>query len=260
MSIPSTDKGPALLFGSLLIELSEKELNMRLLLIDDNKDLIEGLQVILETEDYDVDYSHDYDSAITLLEKNQYDILFIDAKLPEKNGFDIFYHYRNLGGKGKVVIMSAFRCEQLIDHLISPTNINIIHEPNEIEFQGCSADTTVQIVISERCKELVHQLSISGDDNYVVIDTDVVPVESNENTHFVIHTPLEVMENILLMYILHQTHLARHYTLLVDSSQHKYPLKEFLSCGCLLKPFEPDDMLDIVKQIDLLPATLDLRI
>lgn len=233
---------------------------MRLLLIDDNQDLIEGLQMILETEGYDVDCSHDYDSTLTLLEKKQYDILFIDAKLPKKNGFDIFHAYRNMGGNGKVAIMSAFRCEQLIDHLISPTSINIIHEPNEIEIQRYSADTTVQIVLSKRCKELVHQLSISGDDNYVVLDTDVVPVVSNEKAHFVIHTPLEVMENILLMYILHQTHLTRHYTLLVDSSQYKYPLKEFLSCGCLLKPFEPDDMLDIIKHTHILPAALDMRI
>lgn len=233
---------------------------MRLLLIDDNQDLIEGLQMILETDGYDVDCSHDYDSALILLEKNQYDILFIDAKLPKKNGFDIFCHYRNMGGKGKVVIMSAFRCEQLIDYLISPKNINIIHEPNEIESHWDSADTTVQIILSERCKELVHQLSISGDDKYILIDTDVAPGESNENTHFVIHTPLEVMENILLMYILHQTHLTSHYTLLVDSSHYKTPLKEFLSCGCLLKPFEPDELLDIVRQIDILPAALDMRI
>lgn len=225
---------------------------MRVLLIDDNHDLVDVLQMILETEAYEADCAYDYDTAIELLETKNYDVLFIDAKLPQHNGFDIFHRYRNIGGKGRIVIMTAFRCEQLIDYLISPERISLIHKSDKLDIPKPDGSTMVQLVISDKPKEMEQHLVESDSRNYKIIHGDVY-LDQNENipTHIIINTSLTVMENILLIYRFHKTLPGNHYSLLVDDSQYKHPFKEFSSCGCLLKPFEPEDMLNILEQISI---------
>ena len=228
---------------------------MRILLIDDNRDLVDVLQMILEAETYEADCAYDYDTAINQLKTKQYDILFIDAKLPLQNGFDIFQAYRQMGGKGRVVIMTAFRCEQLVEYLISPQMISLIRNPNKLDTMSPDGSTQVQIVISDHRHELEQHLSGSDNNDYKLIHSDADLDEHNLPSHIFISTALTVMENILLIYKCHKLSPGNHYTLLVDSSQHKQPLKEFLSCGCLLKPFEPEDMLAILNQIN--PSALE---
>lgn len=224
---------------------------MRILLVDDNHDLVDVLQMILETENHQADCAYDYDMAINQLNKNQYDILFIDAKLPRHNGFDIFQAYREMGGKGRVVIMTAFRCEQLIDYLVSPQMINLIHNPDNLDVLGPDVSSRVQIVISDNYQELEQDLADNDSRHYKLIhNNDDLHTIENTPAHIFISTTLTVMENILFIYQSHKINPHNNYTLLIDGKQYKHPLKEFLSCGCLLKPFEPEYMLNILNQIN----------
>ncbi len=70
-------------------------------MVDDNEDLIDATLLILEADDYSVDSCYDYDSAINLIEQKEYDILFIDGKLPDHSGLDIFAAYRDINKKGR---------------------------------------------------------------------------------------------------------------------------------------------------------------
>lgn len=223
---------------------------MRLLLIDDNKDLIDGLQAILELEDYEVDTSYNYQSALDLINKNNYDVIFIDGKLDNHNGFEIFDIYRQTGGQSEVVIMSAYRCEQIIDFLVSPEQIQIIHEPDKVRFNDTTGSLVVNIILSKKCPELVQQATNNSSNAYTLIQSanDLNKLEPDA-VEILIHTDLKVMENILLLYRIFRSHGDKRFTLLVDSSKNSIPLKEFSSCGCLLKPFEPEDMIDVIKQL-----------
>lgn len=223
---------------------------MRILLIDDNHDLVDVLQMILESENHQADCAYDYDTAMNQINKNQYDILFIDAKLPHHNGFDIFQSYRELGGKARVVIMTAFRCEQLIDYLVSPQRINLIHNPDNLDIINPDGSSMVQIVISDNNQKLQKNVADNDSSHYTLMrNNEDLNKIGNNPSHIVISTTLTVMENILLIYQSHKINPHNHYTLLVDSKQYKHPLREFLSCGCLLKPFEPEEMIYILNLI-----------
>ncbi|MDH5359321.1 MAG: response regulator [Gammaproteobacteria bacterium] len=229
---------------------------MHLLLIDDNRDLIDALQAILELEDYVVDTSYDYDSAISLIENNTYDVIFIDGKLHNHNGFEIFDAYRQNNGQGEVVIMSAYRCEQLIEFLVSPDEITIHHKPDKITLNETNDKLLVRIVLSTNCQNLVDQLAMNSPVPYTLIKSmeDLNKLET-DISETIIQTDSKVMENILLLYKIHQSHPDKCFTLLVDSNQYEMPLKDFMSCGCLLKPFEPEDMITIIKLLSASPST-----
>lgn len=225
-------------------------MNARILLVDDNEDLIDAMQLILEADDYSADGCYDYSSAINLIEKKEYDILFIDGKLPDHNGLDIFAAYRDIKKKGEVVMMSAYRPEQFIENFIGNKKIIIEHDPAEIILEHKSKASFVNIIMSGNCEDLVNALPENSENNFMLLDASSNSDECKVNSgHIIIHGPLKVMENILTMYRIYLDHPDTNFTMLVDSSEFKHPMKKFSSCGCLNKPFEPEQMLEIIEQI-----------
>lgn len=62
---------------------------IKLLLIDDDKELAELLSEFLTLEDFDVDVVHDGEAGLAALNDNQYDIILLDVMMPKLNGFDV---------------------------------------------------------------------------------------------------------------------------------------------------------------------------
>ena len=58
---------------------------------------------ILEKQGHYVDVAMNGEQAIQLFEKNTYDIVFLDIKLPDMSGFDIAYYLRKTTKKGFMI-------------------------------------------------------------------------------------------------------------------------------------------------------------
>ena len=230
---------------------------MRILLVDDNKDLIDGLQQILEQDGYAVDCCYDANSALKQIIIYNYDILFIDGKLPDGNGFDVYNEYLRLKKRGKVIIMTAYRTEQLIDYLLSPDEVSIIHQPEAIAMDTEETDSFARIIITNNRTALLDQLPDPGGYNYILLNDNAETIENTDINHVIIDTQSDVMGKILTMYRLYKTDKLKKFTLLIDNKLSKLPLKEFSSCGCLLKPFEPDTMFEIITKIEATASNLE---
>ena len=61
----------------------------RILYVEDDLSLIDGLQYILETSGYTVDNARTIKKALELFKQNAYDLLLLDVTLPDGTGFDI---------------------------------------------------------------------------------------------------------------------------------------------------------------------------
>lgn len=61
----------------------------RLLYVEDDFSLIDGLQYTLETNGYIVDNAQTVKEALSLYSQNVYDLLLLDVTLPDGTGFDI---------------------------------------------------------------------------------------------------------------------------------------------------------------------------
>lgn len=80
---------------------------MRILLVEDEKGLAEGLKAVLEQELYSVDMVHDGISGLEYILSNIYDIIILDIMLPKLNGIDILKNARNEGIKTPVILLTA---------------------------------------------------------------------------------------------------------------------------------------------------------
>ena len=67
----------------------------KILYVEDDLSLIDGLQYTLETSGYTVDNARTIKKALELFKQNAYDLLLLDVTLPDGTGFDICKEVRS---------------------------------------------------------------------------------------------------------------------------------------------------------------------
>ena len=67
----------------------------KILYVEDDLSLIDGLQYTLENSGYAVDNARTVKEALTLFRSNHYDLLLLDVTLPDGTGFDVCKEVRS---------------------------------------------------------------------------------------------------------------------------------------------------------------------
>jgi two-component system OmpR family response regulator len=80
---------------------------MRILVVEDNLALAEGLVTVLRSGGYAVDHMSRGASAIELLQSEQIDLVVLDLNLPDMDGLDVLKRLRGLKDGPIVLILSA---------------------------------------------------------------------------------------------------------------------------------------------------------
>ena len=62
---------------------------IKVLLVDDEEDIVDTVKYSLELRGYDVDVAYDGISALSKARTNQYAVLLLDVMLPGKNGYEV---------------------------------------------------------------------------------------------------------------------------------------------------------------------------
>jgi DNA-binding response OmpR family regulator len=79
----------------------------RILLVEDNGDLAEGIEYNLKLEGYDVRIADNGRTAIQLGQSWNPDLILLDLMLPEVDGYQVLRSLRTSGGRMPVIILSA---------------------------------------------------------------------------------------------------------------------------------------------------------
>jgi two-component system alkaline phosphatase synthesis response regulator PhoP len=61
----------------------------KVLLVDDEQDIVDTIKYSLELRGFDVDVAYDGISAIHKARQNKYDLMILDVMLPGKNGYQV---------------------------------------------------------------------------------------------------------------------------------------------------------------------------
>ena len=80
---------------------------MRLLLVEDDPLLGEGLQAALRIDGYAADWVQDGESAWTALNTDEFDLLLLDLGIPRLSGLDLLARLRQKGIEIPVLILTA---------------------------------------------------------------------------------------------------------------------------------------------------------
>lgn len=81
---------------------------LKILLVDDEKDFRNLLWVILEKEGYTTDVAENGDMAIDMVKKNHYDVVLTDMKMNGMDGIQLLEYIKVLDKKIECIIITAF--------------------------------------------------------------------------------------------------------------------------------------------------------
>ena len=80
---------------------------MKILIIDDERSIRNSLKEILADEGYDVDVAENGAQGCSMVEKEKYDIIFCDIKMPEMDGMEVLDKFSEMGIDSAVVMISG---------------------------------------------------------------------------------------------------------------------------------------------------------
>ena len=82
-------------------------ISMRLLLVEDDKDLCEFVQEGLAREGFTVDIAMDGQKAVDLVASRGYDVVVLDIVMPKLNGLQVLKTIRSRGHQGAVIMATS---------------------------------------------------------------------------------------------------------------------------------------------------------
>src|SRR5271170_4573038 len=89
---------------------------MRVLLVEDDEMIAQGLQTALRQGGFAVDWMRDGRSAVAALQTSTFDVVLLDLGLPHRDGIEVLRDLRKRGDSTPVIILTA---RDEIQHRIS---------------------------------------------------------------------------------------------------------------------------------------------
>ncbi|MDC0935177.1 response regulator transcription factor [Pirellulales bacterium] len=80
----------------------------RILLVDDDAEIIESLRLALEAQDFEVLVARDGNQGLALIERENPDLIILDMMMPKRSGFLVLERLKRLGDdKHRIIMITA---------------------------------------------------------------------------------------------------------------------------------------------------------
>ena len=129
------------------------KIDVSILVVDDNKELCDGIKEYLENEGYVVTCANSGKDAIALLPDNRYDIALIDIKLPDIQGTDLVKKLTKISPSTDFIHITA--------HATLDTAIEAVHQEHVVSYETKPLDMDHLVAIIRQIikrKEIEHAL------------------------------------------------------------------------------------------------------
>jgi two-component system response regulator PilR (NtrC family) len=105
----------------------------KILVVEDEKHMREVLEMLLEGEGYIVQTAKNGNEGIKWLERDIYDIIITDIKMPGANGFEILRKSREISPETLVIMITAFGTVESAIDAMKEGACDFIHKPFKID-------------------------------------------------------------------------------------------------------------------------------
>lgn len=105
----------------------------RILVVDDQQIVRDFFRDVAECIGEEVEMAEDGDVAIDICKHKHFDIAFIDMRMPHMNGLETCKAILSLDPDAKVVVMTGYTEERMIDEALQSGAIAKIYKPFDID-------------------------------------------------------------------------------------------------------------------------------
>ena len=238
--------------------------SLRIFVVDDDVDVADSLAELLELSGHSVTTAYSGDDAVEILAREDFDLTFMDVMMPGRNGVESFIEIKKTKPQAKVVLMTGFSVQDLLDQAVSEGVAGVLHKPvavdeilSKVNEFGQSRDPGQFVLIAHEdeafCKSLEHGLlerglsaciAHNGAEALSALHTETVDV-------LILSLRLPVISGLEICYELKKQGRIIP-TIIVDEngSQSGHPsLHDPAFSGVVFKPFDP---LAVLSSLDSL--------
>jgi two-component system, NtrC family, response regulator HydG len=104
-------------------------MSKRVLVIDDDRDHAESIVDILSMRGHTVEAAFSGEAGVKLFREQDFDIVFMDVKLPGMNGVETFFEFKKIRPNAKVMMMTGYSVEQLISQAMANGALGVLRKP-----------------------------------------------------------------------------------------------------------------------------------
>ena len=104
-----------------------------ILVVDDNKDFADIFCDILKVNNYKAESCYGGDQAVEKVKKSVFDVVFLDIRMPKKDGIETLKDIMKIRPKTEVIMMTAFSVDELVHKALEEKASDIIFKPFEID-------------------------------------------------------------------------------------------------------------------------------
>ena len=106
---------------------------LRIFVVDDDEDFAESLAEVLRLEGHEVETAFSGEEAVARFEHHDYDLTFMDVKLPGRNGVESFLEIHRRKPYAQVYMMTGYSVEQLLDEAVAHGARGVLHKPLDLD-------------------------------------------------------------------------------------------------------------------------------
>jgi two-component system, NtrC family, response regulator HydG len=125
-----------------------------ILVVDDNKDLLNTFALILKRKGFIVETADDGLLAIEKFKNNHFDLVLMDVMMPNMNGIEALHRIKELDKKAKVILITAYCEEDQLKNAVIEGAYRALYKPVNIA----------------KLMELISE--VTGDPSILVVDDD----------------------------------------------------------------------------------------
>jgi len=105
----------------------------KILIVDDNKDFADVFCDILHANEYEASSCYSGEQALTLLDEDNYDVVFLDLRMPKMNGIETLKKIKKKCLEITVIIMTGYSVDEMVHKALEEKASAVIYKPFEIE-------------------------------------------------------------------------------------------------------------------------------
>jgi YesN/AraC family two-component response regulator len=104
------------------------------ILVADDEELVRKTIYLILKDEYDIEVASGGEEALEKALKNDYDLLLVDLKMPDKNGAEVIRSVKKKKPDVKAAIITGYyeRYKSLIEE-VSPLIVGVVRKPLEME-------------------------------------------------------------------------------------------------------------------------------
>ena len=234
---------------------------LKVLILDDDVDVAEGIADILELHGHDVTVVHNGLNAVNAFKSTDFDVGFFDVKMPGMNGVESFIEIKKIKPDAKVFMMTGYSVDQLLEQALDNGALGVMRKPFEVEELIAKLDGINEglIVVADADPNFTDQVVPALEQqgyNVLVATTGVEALEAiDRNINFLIFDfDLPILSG-LEVYLELKKRGCEVPTIAVttkqDGKSHEMDeLRQHAISGFFHKPFDIKELIDTVRSIE----------